>query len=420
MRICIVADSTSYRFGGEAILPAHYFAMLRARGEEVWLVTHARTRPELEAAFPEDRDRIHFIQDAWIHRFLFRFGQLLPRRVAEATVSLLSVLITQYLARKLVVSLRDQQSIDVVHQPTPVAPRFPSILFGMGIPLVIGPMNGGMEFPPAFRRMEPAISRIGVRMGRAVSDWVNHLLPGKKRASVLLVANRRTELALPRGCKGEVVELPENGVVLATWTASPQEALAAPPRFVSIGRLVDFKRVDVAIEALQRVPGAELEIIGDGPLRAAWEDFAQTCGVAQRVKFLGWRTQQECAARLGSARALLMPSVWDCGGAVVLEAMAAAVPVIATNWGGPADYVDSASGVLIEPSSRAALVEGFASAMRQFCAAPEDAARMGRSGQERVRAQFDWDRKIDSVMAIYRRAIAAGVLTRKSVSPAFD
>jgi hypothetical protein len=56
MRICIVAEHASYRFGGEAILPAHYFARLRARGEEAWLVVHARTRDELEAAFPSDKN----------------------------------------------------------------------------------------------------------------------------------------------------------------------------------------------------------------------------------------------------------------------------------------------------------------------------------------------------------------------------
>jgi glycosyltransferase involved in cell wall biosynthesis len=259
-------------------------------------------------------------------------------------------------------------------------------------------MNGGMEYPPGFRKMESPISRVSVRMGRAVSNFANRLLPGKKLASVLMVANERTRLSLPHGCRGEIVELPENGVDLTTWAAPRQHAASARARFVFIGRLVDFKRLDIAIEALRQVPDADLEVIGDGPMRTAWEQFAHTCGVAPRVKFLGWRTQPECALHLQAATALVMPSVWDCGGAVVLEAMAAAVPVIAARWGGPADYLDKTSGILVEPDSAAALVTGFTSAMQQLSAAPEVARNMGLNGQQRVRVHFDWDRKIDAVL----------------------
>jgi glycosyltransferase involved in cell wall biosynthesis len=411
MRICIVAEHASYRFGGEAILPAHYFARLRARGEEVWLVVHARTRDELEAAFPSDRNRLRFIEDAWFHRLLFRIGRLLPRRIGESTIGLLSILITQYLARKIVLELRDSVGLDVVHQPIPVSPRFPSLIFGLKLPVVIGPMNGGMEYPPAFRHLESILSRISIPVGRRLSDLVNFILPGKKLAKVLIVANRRTRLALPRGFKGEVVEIPENGVDLGIWL--PPENLrghtpVAPktPCFVFVGRLIDLKCVDVVLEALRQVPDAHLEVIGDGTMRKPWEHLAGELGVSSRVVFSGWLTQAECASRMQSAIALLLPSVCECGGAVVLEAMAAGVAVIATKWGGPVDYVDSDTGILIEPKSRSALVEGFAAAMRQVTTSPDLAKTMGLSGREKVERYFNWEQKIDSIMHIYRGAIA--------------
>ena len=90
----------------------------------------------------------------------------------------------------------------------------------------------------------------------------------------------------------------------------------------------------------------------------------------------------------------------------MLEAMAAGVAVIATKWGGPVDYVDSETGILIEPKSRTFLVEGFAAAMQQVIAAPELARNMGLSGREKVERYFDWEQKIDSMMHIYREAIA--------------
>jgi glycosyltransferase involved in cell wall biosynthesis len=411
MRICIVAEHASYRFGGEAILPAHYFARLRARGEEAWLVVHARTRDELEAAFPSDRNRLRFVEDAWFHRLLFRIGRVLPRRIAEFTSSLLSILITQYLARRIVLALRDSEGLDVVHQPIPVSPRLPSLMFGLRLPVIIGPMNGGMEYPPAFRHSESILSRIGVSVGRRLSDLVNSVLPGKRLAGVLIVANRRTRHALPRGFKGQVVELSENGVDLSIWLAPKKMREFTPlapkkAHFVFVGRLIDWKCLDVVLEALRQVPNAYLEVIGDGPMREAWELLAGEFGVSSRVAFSGWLTQAECASHMQSAIALVLPSIYECGGAVVLEAMAAGVAVIATKWGGPVDYVDSDTGILIEPESRRVLVEGFAAAMRQVIAAPGMARTMGLFGRERVERYFDWEQKIDSMMEIYRLAIS--------------
>jgi glycosyltransferase involved in cell wall biosynthesis len=411
MRICIVAEHASYRFGGEAILPIHYFARLRARGEEAWLVVHARTRDELEAAFPLDRNRLRFIEDAWFHRLLFRISQALPRRISESTVSLLSILITQYLARRIVLALRDSEGLDVVHQPIPVSPRFPSLMFGLTLPVIIGPMNGGMEYPPAFRNSESILSRISIPIGRRLSVLANSVLPGKKLAKVLIVANRRTRLALPRGFKGQVIELSENGVDLRVWLVPENSHRSTSPasktaHFIFVGRLIDWKCLDVVLEALCQVPDAHLEVIGDGSMREAWELLAGELGVSSRVVFSGWLTQTECASHMHSAIALLLPSIYECGGAVVLEAMAAGVAVIATKWGGPVDYVDSETGILIEPKSRTFLVEGFAAAMQQVITAPELARTMGLAGREKVERYFNWEQKIDSMIHIYREAIA--------------
>jgi glycosyltransferase involved in cell wall biosynthesis len=408
MRVCIVAEHASYQFGGEAVLPLHYFAGLRARNIEAWLVVHSRTRPELLTAFPEDHDRFRFISDAWFHKLLFRLSRFLPRRISEASIGLLSQLTTQYLARRIVRDLIASESIDVVHQPIPVSPRFPSLMSDLGVPVVIGPMNGGMEYPAAFRHAESALSRTAVQLGRQLSDFVNAGLPGKTRADLLLVANERTRLALPSGVRGQVIELPENGVHLRTWSASENHAAridqTRKTRFVFIGRLVDWKGLDMAIEALSRVPDGELIIIGEGSMRESWRQVGERLGIANRITFSGWLPQIECAPYLHSSLALVLPSIYECGGAVVLEAMASGTPVIATKWGGPADYLDSSCGFLIEPSSREAIVQGFAAAMLQLIDRPALRDELGSKGRQRVEEYFDWEKKIDRILEIYRQA----------------
>ena len=397
MRVLIAAENASTRLGGEAILPFHYFRLLRTRGVDAHLLVHARMREELLAAFATDRDRLHFVEDLWLQKLFHKLGRLLPRRVDEATLGLANQMLTQRGQRRLVRRLAVAGKT-VVHQPIPVSPKTPSLLAVPGVPLVVGPLNGGMEYPPAFRGAESSFSRFAVAAARAIANMVNALLPGKRRAAVVLVANERTRSALPSGLRGQVAALPENGVELLAWSALRG---GDESRFVFIGRLVDWKALDIVIEALERVPHAELQILGDGPMRTPWEQLAARLGVAGRVHFEGWRTQAECASRLRECTALVLPSVYECGGAVVLEAMAMGRPVIATDWGGPADYLDGSSGVLVSPASREAMIAGFAVAMQRLMASPDLRASMGEAGRRRVEADFDWNAKVDSILKWY-------------------
>ncbi len=80
-------------------------------------------------------------------------------------------------------------------------------------------------------------------------------------------------------------------------------------------------------------------------------------------------------------------------------------PVIATDWRGPADYLDVETGFLIAPQSREALVAGFASAMRQLMDNPDLAVRMGAAARRKVFAQFAWQSKIDRILDIYKSVL---------------
>ena len=411
LRVCIVAENASFKFGGEASLPLHYFSRLRGRGIEAWLIVHGRIRSELEALLPDDQSRIQYIPDRWYHRLIWRLSRTLPRRISESTFGLLMVLINQLIQRSMVKQLISSRGINVVHQPIPVSPKAPSLIWGLGVPVIIGPMNGGMDYPAAFRTDESLITRAYVWMGRHGATIVNRLIAGKRHASVLLVANERTRAALPGGGRGRIVELPENGVDLSIWSppgeTGPADASdSVPPRFIFIGRLVDWKRLDFVLQALVTCTEATLDVIGDGPMRNLWVDTATTLGVAPRVHWLGWLPQAACAKRLQGAIALVLPSIYECGGAVVLEAMACGVPVIALAWGGPAQYVDTSCGILISPTDSAAIIKGFADAQMLLVMNPEMRARLGEAGRKRAELYFDWNRKIDSILNIYRQSIA--------------
>jgi len=406
-RVLIVSEHASVKFGGEAILPWHYFRLLRRRGVEAWLVVHSRTREELTSLLPEEADRMYFMPDSRLNKLAWRLGRFLPSRVSYFTLGYASRLATQRASRKLARRLIAEHGVDVVHQPIPVSPREPSLLHGLGVPVVIGPMNGNMSFPPAF---EKGASAMAVALARRGTNLMNRLMPGKLRASVLLVANERTRRGLPKGGRGEVVELVENGVDLEVWSPPEErDRREGPARFAFLGRLVSWKAVDLLLEALARVetdPLPELEILGDGSIRGELEAQAKRLGLGDRVRFLGWRSQAECASRLREADALVLPSLYECGGAVVLEAMACGRPVLATAWGGPADYLDDSCGILVQPDSRDALVAGLADGLTRLASDAELRDRLGRAGRDRVEREFDWAKKIDEILGVYQRATA--------------
>lgn len=416
-RVVIVAEHASLRFGGEAALPLHWFRSLRRRGVEAWLVVHERTRAELLELLPEDAGRLRFVPDTRLHRLLWWISQRLPERIATVTCDFLSSLHTQTIARRIVRELIDRERIDVVHEPILVSPKHLSRMHGFGVPVVIGPLNGGMDFPPAFSNRQRLAERLVFAIGRTVADWMHFAFPGKLRADIILVANERTRRALPRGVTGRVGVMIENGIEGSLWSARSRTPDAVP-RFVFIGRLVDFKGVDLLLRGFVR-PAREfacrLDIVGDGPERTRLEALARELGIAEQVNFTGFLPQAEAVLRLRDAVALVLPSLRECGGAVVLEALASGVCVVATDWGGPADYVDETCGILVPPESPEAMIAGLEAALLRLAQDPAAAFDLGLAGPARINALgLEWDAKAARILDIYREAIARH--TRKSSS----
>ena len=184
-----------------------------------------------------------------------------------------------------------REQISVVHQPIPVSPKESSLLYNLGAPVVIGPMNGGMSYPPGFKHSQGKLLSLFMRSGRLVSGFFNWWMPGKLRAEVLLVANQRTQAALPRRARGTVIPLVENGVDLSLWSPIANKPQGEPTRFVFTGRLVDWKAVDVLLEAFAIVASksaATLDILGNGPMRGVLEAQSAALNLTGRVTFHGW------------------------------------------------------------------------------------------------------------------------------------
>ena len=152
--------------------------------------------------------------------------------------------------------------------------------------------------------------------------------------------------------------------------------------FLLAGRLVPYKRPDLAVAAAARA-GARLMVAGDGRMAAECRALA-----GPETTFLGRVSDEDLLSLQRRARALVMPGIEDFG-IVPVEAMACGTPVIAIGAGGALDsVVPGLSGALVRPGSDADVVEGFASALREFDDDAYDAGQIRKHAEQFSRQRF--------------------------------
>jgi glycosyltransferase involved in cell wall biosynthesis len=182
----------------------------------------------------------------------------------------------------------------------------------------------------------------------------------------------------------------------------PAELQSASPKLLYVGALAAAKGVHIAIRALAlaqtQLPMVTLTIVGDGPDRATLEALAAELGVAQRVVFLGMRS--DVPQLLAAHDTMLVPSIWkEAFGYVLIEAMAVGCPVIASDVGGiPEVITNDQEGLLVRPSDVVQLSDAIVSLARN----PGVRGRLVHGAMEKVRRVFALDESISRFWQLYR------------------
>jgi glycosyltransferase involved in cell wall biosynthesis/SAM-dependent methyltransferase len=195
-----------------------------------------------------------------------------------------------------------------------------------------------------------------------------------------------------------------HNAVVASRGATPASAAlratmskgTARPVVLTLARLTAQKGLPVLLRAAAELPDVAFAIAGVGPDRAALETLAQQLGIADRVSFLGFRS--DTAALLASADVFVLPSLSEGLPLSVLEAMSAGRPVIATAIGGTDEVLtDGETGLLVESGNSRAL----AAAVRRLLDDPALAAQLAMAGRVRVAQSFSADRMARQIERIY-------------------
>jgi 1,2-diacylglycerol 3-alpha-glucosyltransferase len=169
-------------------------------------------------------------------------------------------------------------------------------------------------------------------------------------------------------------------------------------RLLTVSRLAREKRVDLLLDALAVLPPAvSLVIAGDGPERAALEEQARRVGVADRVRFLGVVPREQISALYADADAFVFASTSETQGVVLVEALAAGLPIVAAD--SPATREVTGGAALLVPADAQAL----ARAVTQLPHVGERLRNLAGSAAER----FSIERQVEGTLAVYREVLAS-------------
>jgi glycosyltransferase involved in cell wall biosynthesis len=252
-----------------------------------------------------------------------------------------------------------------------------------GVPAIVGNCRGGGAPTRQHERwLWPLADHLLTNAGALKSQLVSQYKIPARRISVIV-----------------------NGVDTDFFTP-PAKPPDGPPRVLCIARLVPDKDHDTLIRAFHLAssipPQAELWLVGDGPRKPAVSQLAQDLGVAGRVKFFPGR--MDLRPLLGQASLLVLSSVYEALPNVVLEAMAAGLPVVATRVGGlPQVISQGETGFLVPPGDPAAL----AAALVNVLARQDRGAALGQAGRQRVEQEFSFAAMVRRHEQVFQALLAA-------------
>ncbi len=402
---------------------SHFLAI--SRNVNAHLVTHVRNSHAIKRVGLAS-DAYSIIDSERVSRRLYRLGSLLRGGAGKGWTTMMACEALSYCYFEYLVWKRFGPAIingefDVVHRVTPLSPTIPSLLAQkcrkVGVPFVLGPLNGGVPWPNAFdseRRME--------------KEWLSYvrgaykLLPGfsatRKNAAAIVIGSKDTWNQISSRYRSKCIYIPENAIDPERFSLQRTRKATRPIQIVFVGRLVPYKGADMLLEAALpfiRCGELRIKIIGDGPQFESLRETITREGVSSDVELTGWIDHTSIQQHLITADLFVFPSIREFGGAVALEAMAVGLVPMVVRYGGLGELVTEETGFLIEMGNRESIISQLRALLQQVIQNPGMIEVKSVAARKRVLQNFTWDVKASLILEVYK-----WVLGQRSDRPSWD
>jgi glycosyltransferase involved in cell wall biosynthesis len=294
---------------------------------------------------------------------------------------------------------------DVVLRVWPMSPALPSpfafFLRKGPIPFVIGPLNGGLPWPPGFVQLENQ------------KEWTSNLRnlyrhapfarSTYRHAAAIIAASSQTCAEFAR-YRDKLFFVLEPGIARSLVVAD----LRIPERgtkleLIFAGGLVPRKACDLALRAaapLLRQDLARFTVVGDGPERKRLEELARSLEIEKAVSFCGWLDHAEVLSRMRSADVFVFPTLRDNGAGVVFEALASGTVPVVADFGGAADIVHPNVGYKVPMTNPTEMVSQMEKILTSLQQDRELLNRLRQQGTAYARECLTWDAKAQSTTRV--------------------
>ena len=302
---------------------------------------------------------------------------------------------------------------DVVLRLVPMTPSMPSpfafFLRKGPIPFVIGPLNGGLPWPPGFTQLDNQREWIsGLRNAYRFLPFARSTY---RHAAAIIAASSQTYSEFAAYCD-KLFFVPEPGIGRSLCSVDSRSSEpGAKLELIFVGGLVPRKACDLALRAaapLLRSDVARFTVIGDGPERNRLEQLARSLGIEKAVSFCGWISHTEVLSRLRCADVFVFPSLRDNGAGVVFEALATgAVPVVA-DFGGPGDIVHPNVGYKVPLTNESEMVAQMEKIVAGLARDRDLLNRLRQQGMSYARECLTWDAKAHRTTQVLNWVVRRG------------
>lgn len=428
LKVLLIIEQCNPAWNSVPLEGYHLYAGI-SRFVNTTLVTHERNREEIEKIHP-DADIIYLKDSAVISKIekiglrlsLFKGQIIWPLRNAFTYPIYWGFNRAVYSLFKDAIARGDY---DLVHSITPMMPRYPvkTVKACTKTPFILGPVNGGVPFPDGFKEL-----------GRKEYSYLNFLrwvgrsiIPGYretyKKANHILAGSTYTldliKKLFPKIQDDQIELFYENGITSSFVRSNEDFAQKKVPtearednkvQLLYVGRLVPYKGADMLLDAIAKLDTNVKKKInltfvgGQGSERENLENQVKQLKLSEIVHFIGHVPQYRTLEYYQNSDIFCFPSVREFGGAVVLEAMANALPCIVVDNGGIGEYVTEKTGFKISPISREFVVEKLAVYITQLV--NDHIMRHDMSYESLQRAkEFTWDVKTRKIVDIYSEVL---------------
>lgn len=414
MKVLILAEQCNPEW---ASLPhfSYQLAMAIAKKIDIVLVTHIRGKSGIESNLPLDNVEVIYIDNEFIAKPLYIFGQLLKNiklggLMTDMALKYPSYIFFEYLAYKKLKTRLQSNEFDLVQRISPVSPTLPSPFSKWcKLPFIYGPINGALPWPKeageAAGKERELISFI-----RDIYKIFPYYRASFKYSVQILAAFDHIKKDIPNKYHNKIIKYDELGVDSDVYKPLDVEKYSEKCRFLFVGRLVPYKSADIAIKAFAEssflTQHHELIIVGDGDEMPYLESLISSYGVSDSIKLVGWKSQLEVAETMKASDVFVFPTIREVGGNVIVEALSSGLPCVVPDYGGPGELVDSECGFKIPLSNKEKFIDDYRECMEKLANDQGLREKLSKAARQKVLNKYSWDVKAEKLINIYQSILS--------------